>query len=312
VKVFWRNKEGEKAPEGATFRLIPFSKQTEATFSTVIHELPSPQKLSLKSQTHSPSRSSWKVAVEDALRQIELGSLEKVVLARVTTLVFDQEIDPFRFTAALRSKTQGAALFCAELPGGKAFVGLSPERLFRRKRSAVITEAVAGTRRVGAASGEELIHSVKDLKEFRFVEEYLKSKLLHLCEAPLNFSPVRLHQTAHVQHLFSEAQGTLLFPDDTQIIRALHPTPAVCGVPQEEALRYVEKTEPFQRDWYAGVIGWSTENASEWAVGIRSCLIEKNSVKLYAGTGIVQGSNWAAEWDELEAKIALYGELCGL
>jgi menaquinone-specific isochorismate synthase len=86
----------------------------------------------------------------------------------------------------------------------------------------------------------------------------------------------------------------------------------VCGFPKKAALGYLQKNEPFQRNWYAGALGWSTQNASEWIVTIRSCLIEKNTVKLYAGTGIVQDSCWSSEWDELEAKIALYGNLCGL
>ncbi|HEY4255423.1 MAG TPA: chorismate-binding protein, partial [Chlamydiales bacterium] len=219
MKIFWRNKEGEKAPLNACFQLLSFTGEKEALFSSVVQKLPSPFKPQLKSRSDFPNRLQWKMAVEDALKQIEQGSLEKVVLARETTLVFDQEIDPFRFTSALQTKTRGGALFCAELDNGQAFAGVSPERLFRRQGDQVITEAVAGTRRLGL--DQELLQSTKDLREFRYVEDYLKQELGALCHHPLSFSEITLHQTAHVQHLFSEARGLLRSPADPSILKAL-------------------------------------------------------------------------------------------
>jgi len=300
MTIFWCNKDGKFAPPNAKFQLIPFSGKTRTVFSDVVHQLPEPQKLRLKSRTDSPNRSDWNVAVQKALS----SPLDKVVLARETTLVFHDSIDPFRLAAALQPKTRGAALFCANT-GPKAFVGLSPERLFLRNGHTVITEAVAGTKPLGIA------HSEKDAREHAFVQQYLENVLSPFCSS-LQFSPTRVHATATVQHLFSEGIGHLHTPDDEPLLQALHPTPAVCGTPKIQAQDYLKQTEPFARGWYAGVIGWSTPEASEWAVGIRSCVVERNVVRLYAGAGIVQGSDPDAEWDELEAKIALYGDVCGL
>ncbi len=306
MSIFWQSKDKQSAPPNARFQLIPFSEKTRTVFSHVVPELPLPQTIRLKCRTDLPNRSAWNTSVHAALAQIKSGALEKVVLARETTLTFDNEIDPFRLAAALQPKTRGAALFCASVSEHKAFVGVSPERLFRRAQNTVHTEAVAGTKPLG------IVHTEKDTREFLYVQNYLQETLSPLCLSPVTFSPTRVHQTATVQHLFSEGQGTLRSPNDELLLHALHPTPAVCGTPKQKALAYLLRTEPFARGHYAGVIGWSTEAASEWMVGIRSCVVERNVVRLYAGVGIVNGSEANAEWDELEAKIALYGDVCGL
>jgi menaquinone-specific isochorismate synthase len=123
----------------------------------------------------------------------------------------------------------------------------------------------------------------------------------------LSFTPTSIHQTKNVQHLYSKCTATLIDPSsEAKVISLLHPTPALAGAPKEKALAAIETLEPFERGLYGGAIGWTTRDASDWVVSIRSCRIKKNIVTLYSGVGIVKGSDPEAEWDELNQKIRLF------
>lgn len=110
---------------------------------------------------------------------------------------------------------------------------------------------------------------------------------------------------ARRMHLFAGMWGVLSDKvSDADLMRALHPTPAVGGVPTKVAMEAIAHHEPFDRGWYAGPVGWIGANASEFAVGIRSALVERNRIALYAGAGIVEGSTAEGEWEEIEQKIS--------
>jgi menaquinone-specific isochorismate synthase len=242
--------------------------------------------------------------VEDALCQIELGFLQKVVLARKTTFFLKETPDPLRIIASLETKTEGAALFCIQRKK-TAFLGASPERLFRREGKNLFLDALAGTRK----KGEEF--SSKEVREFQFVKDYLRQS--NLCEQ-MNFSPMRVHQTANVQHLYAQGTG-ILNPNisDLHIVQALHPTPALCGVPQNKSFAWIGSHEPFRRGLYGALLGWSREEDADSIICIRCCMIEKGKIHFYTGAGIVAGSDADAEWEELETKLSLYEEIiqCG-
>lgn len=206
----------------------------------------------------------------------------------------------------------GACLFCIETPEF-SFLGATPERLFYREGRQIFIEAVAGTRKRGcnpkedAALKEELLKSDKDLREIWPVQRFLKEALQPLVEDPVVFSQIRVHETAHVQHLYSQGQARLKKGIcDAEIIEKLHPTPALAGFPQNKAKQMIEQLEPFSRGFYGGVFGWTTEERSEWVVAIRCCLIEKKVATLFSGTGIVQGSHSQLEWEELDQKLKLF------
>ncbi|MDE3046503.1 MAG: chorismate-binding protein [Verrucomicrobiota bacterium] len=300
MSIYWRGKDRTPPPPHAQFFLFPFA----GTPVALMHRrmaLPSPtQPIRVIKRSDTPSKEEWQRLVEQAMQDIERGALEKVVLARETTLVLESAPEPAAVAAALKST--GAAVFCIEREG-EAFVGATPERLFHRKGRQLHTEAMAGTRPLGDSFSE------KEEREFQFVPTYIEAQLQPLCHT-FAFAPVNLHQTSHVQHLVSRGAGTLKETvSDSDLLTALHPTPALCGTPKEAAFRWLEKHEPFARCWYGGVIGWTSGEESDWMVAIRSCKIEGNIARLYAGTGLVAGSNANAEWDELEAKIALYSHV---
>ncbi len=312
MKIYWRSKEGISAPPDAQFSLWPFGSNNPLPIQEVLQELPLPSPaIRVKRRVDLPNRSNWKKHVKKALREIEAGRIQKVVLARETTLHLAEIPDPFEVAAALQKKAEGASLFCVEFSPGHAFLGATPERLFKRQGQTIETEAIAGTRKKG--QDHELLASEKDLREFRFVQEYLEETLTPFCVAPPQFSPIHLHQTAHLIHLRSHGFGELQFPFDDPIVKTLHPSPALCGTPKQDAFAWIQKTEPFTRLYYGGVIGWSTQQESDWMVAIRCCSLEGSIAKIYTGTGIVAGSDPDTEWEELEAKFSLYREifLCG-
>lgn len=244
-----------------------------------------------------PNREAWKQMVEKSLAQIQQGTLGKVVLARKTTLLLEKTPDPFRITAHLAQKAEGAALFCLEMEQG-TLLGASPERLFCREGKTITVEALAGTRRKGTPFSE------KDHREFGFVQRYLNASTI--CDS-WTFSPLRMHQTTNVQHLSSQGSGQLRHGiSDLEILTSLHPTPALSGTPSKAAFDWIQSAEPFKRGFYGGSILWSTEQEADSIVCIRSCFLQGNMAILYVGAGIVAGSKEEAEWEELDAKLSLY------
>lgn len=311
MSFYWSDRKGEPAPQNAQFHFLPFTKVLESPPLHLV-ELPAPTTAKVIKRTFLPDKDQWMESVEKALSLINAGHLQKVVLARVCRLELDHAPNPFALTASLEEKAEGAFVFCREWEG-KAFLGASPERLFARRGPLVFSEAVAGTRPRGknfeedAKLKEELLTSEKDLSEFSPVQDYLQDVLSPLCEEKLYFTPNSIHKTQNVQHLYSQCSGRLkLNITDQEILARLHPTPALCGLPKLEALSLIQELEPFDRGLYGGVIGWNTPEASEWIVGIRSCLLEGNIATLFSGAGIVKGSNAEEEWEELNQKLKLY------
>ena len=153
----------------------------------------------------------------------------------------------------------------------------------------------------------ELVSSNKEIREYEYVKQGIKEQLDGLCTS-FDFDEKRnLLKLKYQQHLYCEGEGSLsLDVDDGDIIQELHPTPAVGGYPVKEAPFFIDAIEPFDRGWYAGPVGWLSQNKAEFSVAIRSSLIHAKSIWLYAGAGIVEGSLARNEWDEIEGKIRSY------
>ncbi len=107
------------------------------------------------------------------------------------------------------------------------------------------------------------------------------------------------------RHLRSEITATLHeSTSPLNVLNALHPTPAVGGTPTRTARAFIREHESFDRGWYAGPVGWMKQDAAEMLVAIRSALVDRDTLTLYSGAGIVEGSDPASEWDEIENKLA--------
>ncbi|KAG2254231.1 hypothetical protein Bca52824_084367 [Brassica carinata] len=272
--------------------------------------------VSVLSKNHVPTKGAYYPAVEKALEMIKQksSSLNKVVLARNSRIITDTDIDPIAWLAQLQSEGHDAYQFCLQPPGAPAFIGNTPERLFQRNQLGVCSEALAATRPRSASMARDmeierdLLTSPKDDLEFSIVRENIREKLNSICDKVVVKPQKTVRKLARVQHLYSQLAGRLRREDDEfDILAALHPTPAVCGLPAEEARLLIKEIESFDRGMYAGPIGFFGGKESEFAVGIRSALVEKGlGALIYAGTGIVAGSNPTSEWNELDLKISQF------
>lgn len=267
----------------------------------------------------SPDLKGWRENVERALGAFSEGRLGKVVLARRAEFGFDGDLDPTLLLESLRAATPDCFHFYAEPEDGKAFLGASPERLFRREGRLVESEAVAGTRPRGASSADDeglrddLLHSAKDRVEHTYVSKGIREALGPLCEELEIEDHVSEMKLARGRHLRSKVRGTLRQGvTDAGLLDAMHPTPAVGGYPRGEALERISALEPFDRGWYAGTVGWIGADASDFAVGIRSGLVRGQTLALFSGAGIVAGSVPDEEWAEIEQKIGDFTGMFGL
>ncbi len=263
------------------------------------------------SRADRPGTDGWHRAIGRLLDAFGEGTLEKAVLARESLLECDGPVDPVDFLRRLAAAIPYSFQFCFQSNPGPAFVGASPERLYRRVNTYLQSEAIAGTRKRGATPAEDaalahdLLHSDKDRREHRFVADWICGIFSEHCRASRGGDKAELLALRPVQHLVTRMEGMLWAPDsDAALLAAFHPTPAVGGYPREAALEAIASLEPFDRGWFAGPVGWVGFDSTEFAVAIRSALVADQYISVYAGAGIVAGSNPGDEWDELENKLA--------
>jgi len=269
-----------------------------------------------------PDREGWNDLIDLALEAFAAREMEKVVLARETEFQYDTKLplDAVGMLRRLVAHSSQAYVFCFHPKADRAFLGASPERLYYRNNVYLQSEALAGTRPRGGtpeedrALGEELLGDDKELREHRFVVRMLRENFGRFCSSMSYDLAPSLMKLRNVQHLYSYIEGILKDHDaDAALIEAFHPTPAVGGAPRHKALAWLAAHEPFDRGVYAAPVGWVGFDDAEFCVGIRSGLIEGNTLALYSGAGIVPGSSAAAEWNEIENKMsnfleALYAE----
>ena len=267
----------------------------------------------------APDEPQWTAMVRRALADIRRDALQKVVLARRVQLALEHAPDALAMLQHLADATPNCTHFAVRPGRGATWMGASPERLFRQDGRAVESEAVAGTRSRGStaraddALRDELLASDKDRREHDFVVTAIRDALAPLCVAPPAPGDVDEMRLARRRHLQARLRGQLregTRPVD--VLEALHPTPAVAGVPTGAALTAIRRQEPFDRGWYAGPVGWVGADAAEFAVAIRSGLVHHATLALYSGAGVVAGSEPEREWDEIEQKISDFAAVLGI
>jgi menaquinone-specific isochorismate synthase len=260
-----------------------------------------------------PEFDAWQSTLRSVDEMFARRELQKIVLARQSTLTFDRPLSPWVLLDQLQAGSDGCYLFGMQTEPGTAFVGSSPEQLYRRDGVRLRTEAVAGTRPRGGTTEEDnrlaeaLRTSEKDAREHRVVLEGIIEALTRLDIRYKHEPTPSVRSLSRVHHLTCPIIGKL--PESTtdrDLITALHPTPAVGGYPKASALAQIRLLEPFDRGWYAGPIGWIGSTGAEFAVGIRSALIDQTSLHLFAGAGIVPGSDPESEWREVDTKMSRF------
>jgi menaquinone-specific isochorismate synthase len=285
--------------------------QIDFTPADILAALP----LQLK-RIDTPNRIEWAQNIDAALAQFTDLDLDKIVLARRSILTFTHNIQPQSLLQSLQPNNSHSYHFCFQINPTTAFIGTSPERLYSRQNRFLKTEAIAGTRQRGTSPqldlelSEDLRNSPKDRHEHQLVVNNLQAILAELCDSVKIDRELTILKLNKVQHLYTQCHGTLTADlTDADILPKLHPTPAVGGFPRHQALKLIQELEPFERGWYAAPVGWVGYDDVEFAVAIRSGLIDRNRLLLFAGAGIVRGSQPEEEWAEIENKIRHFTDL---
>jgi isochorismate synthase len=269
----------------------------------------------IESLIPDPLPVEYEAAVERALAAIDAGTVEKVVLARTLIVHADRPIDARILARRLNAEEPGAFVFLVALPGGAStLVGASPELVVRRRGRRVFSDPLAGTARRSPDRSRDreiarqLLDAVKEQREHRLVAEAVADGLAPFCSKLEVDSEATVTSTATLWHLHTAIKGTLKpdAPDALTIAAALHPTPAVCGTPQRAAAELIDRLEPFDRRFFAGLVGWvDALGDGEWALTLRCAEVSGAIARLHAGAGIVAGSEPALEELETEAKFGV-------
>jgi isochorismate synthase len=265
-----------------------------------------------------PEPDEYSEAVARAAKRIRAGSLRKVVLARTLLVYAERALDAKQLLWRLRAVDPDCYAFASPEPSpdlarpGGILVGASPELLVTRRGREVRATPLAGSGpRFGdfkrdQISARRLLSSEKDREEHAVVVEDVARVLGGYCDGLTRPLEPELMGTANVWHLATPFAGRLHDPSVTalDLVAALHPTPAVCGTPREEAREALSQLEPIDRGCYAGPVGWVDANGDgEWAIALRCAEITGTTARLFAGAGIVADSVPEEELDETEAKF---------
>jgi len=252
----------------------------------------------------------FEAAVGAATDRIAAGGMSKVVLAREVVVSAGAAHDPAALFGAMREQFPACFCFCVGTPEA-AFTGASPELLVRRSGASVSTVALAGSTRrssdpaVDDHLGEQLLRSDKDRREQRIVSERIVRALRPHAVWVETAAEPEIVKVANIQHLATPVIAQLAEPHSAiELAGMLHPTPAVGGEPWPEAAGAIAELEGMDRGWYAGPVGWmdATEDG-EFCVALRSALLRDREAHLFAGVGVVAGSDPAAELAETEVKL---------
>jgi menaquinone-specific isochorismate synthase len=265
----------------------------------------------IKWQEGSLSEQAWQSQVSSAINAIKSNKLEKVVLARDITATSKTEIGVRSLLQRLEIEYPSTWIFLVD-----GLIGATPELLVRLSKSLVTSRVLAGTiRKTGNEDRDltlaaSLAKSSKDLEEHEYAVRSVADALAPFCSSTnVPEAPFVLH-LSNVMHLATDVTGVLndsaKQSDIFTLIAQLHPSAAVCGTPALEAKKLIVELEQMNRQRYAGPVGWiDANNDGEIAIALRCGQLsnDRNSIRIFAGCGIVAGSDPATEFAESQAKL---------
>jgi len=257
-----------------------------------------------------PTTDGWRRNVKEVLTAIKNEKLTKVTLARVMKLSAETPAPPEEVLRNLASNYPECRIF-AFCRNQISFVGASPEELVNLRGEKVTSTCLAGSAPRGVSQKEDaefsswLLENAKERQEHAVVVEWIAQRMGSLC-SKLQWDDVpHIVRLGNVQHLGTKFVGTPKTGCDIlAFVEALHPTPAVGGIPLDPAMEMIGRLEDFDRGWYTGPVGWVDRFGNgEFAIAIRCALLRGNEAFLYAGAGIVSGSEPDREDHETTMKF---------
>lgn len=286
-------------------RELPFEKRADIA---LLQE----KKNSVIEKKQIPSPKTYMEMVKKGVEHIKAGELNKIVLSRGIELTFEDTPNVCQVLQRLYKSNSDGYTYALNLEGGNLLLGASPEMLVSKRGDNIYSNPLAGSRPRGRTLTEdrelalELEHSEKDLLEHKFVVDNIVEKITGICKHIKAFDKPELIHTKQLWHLSSVITGELVGKDKTVIDAALaiHPTPAICGVPQSEAYKKILELEGQSRGVFTGIIGWCDENGDgDWAIAIRGGELKENKMYIRAGAGIVLDSIPEEEMKETGVKL---------
>ncbi|GAA0293399.1 menaquinone-specific isochorismate synthase [Gracilibacillus halotolerans] len=260
--------------------------------------------------SHEVDPEAWKELVAQTRTAIEDGYAEKIVIARELQIEFETSVELGYVLNHLLEVQNNSYVFLWE-KNGTSFIGATPERLVWVKNQQLLSACLAGTAPRGRTTeedrkiGEELLYDDKNREEHQYVVDMIKGALNGLADdVEIPQTPV-LYPLKNLQHLYTPVEAmlreTITILD---VAEKLHPTPALCGQPTERAMSFIRENELLERGWYGAPIGWFDHHFNgEFAVAIRSGLVKDNKASLFAGCGVVRGSDPEVEYEETKIKF---------
>lgn len=269
-----------------------------------------------------PTRAAYEEAVTKALHAMaatkdETDAIKKIVLSRSLKVSASRSIDPFDLWSAM-STDPSIVRFLTPIGrndegGMRRLVGATPELLISKRGSGILSHPLAGSARRSMdlvqdeAAALSLQSSEKDRREHALVVESILDLLAPYCSQLTAPSQPALVSTRTMWHLGTRIEGRLNNPDEVssvELAALLHPTPAVCGTPRDKAAILINQLEGYDRGFYAGAVGWTNKfGDGAWYVSLRCAETSGDTARLYAGAGIVEGSDPSAEADETAGKL---------
>ncbi len=251
----------------------------------------------------------WEQAVAEAVAAIKAGGLRKVVLARDVFATAEEPLDARVLLRRLADRYPDCFTFACD-----GMIGATPELLVRRAGNQVSALVLGGTLPRGAdpaqdqALGEELLASAKNNEEHAYAVDSIREALGPLCQALDVEARPSLLKFPNLQHLGTQVRGTLADGMTSRsalaLAAAVHPPAAVCGTPPGVALELIRDLEHMDRERYAGPVGWvDADGNGEWGIALRCGQLSGRTARLFAGCGIVAGSEPAAELAETLVKL---------
>ena len=254
---------------------------------------------------------AWVATVDRALSEVSAGTLSKVVMARVQTASFEGIMDPIDVVLNLWRENSGSHVFLFEPTPGHILLGAAPETVATVQAGVFHATAVAGSIARGntpeeqKALARELTNSEKDRREHQVCVEDMVARLAEICQDIQAQTEPHVLTLSAIQHLETAITANL-HPDETVLsaLEALHPTPGVSGFPTDRAMEFLGAEEPFERGWYAGPVGWfDGDGNGVFVPALRSAVGRGKEWRLFAGAGIVAGSDPSREWAETRIKF---------
>jgi len=261
-----------------------------------------------KSQILTPEIDSYQKEnhlknVEKAIKLIVQNDIEKIIISRLQKVSFNS-FNPFNAVLKLMQAYDESYVYYWHHPKAGSWMGATPEILINSTHNHIETIALAGT--LPITSAEPVAWQMKEIKEQQIVTDYIKKTVSKYTDNLQVSLPETIYQ-GKLAHIRTKIEATVSSDQLQNLIFDLHPTPAVCGLPTQQAKVLIEQIENYDRKYYTGFLGFKNKHTTDFYVNLRNMSIHQNYLNLYIGGGIIKDSHPEKEWQEtlLKSKVLL-------